>query len=279
MTFQHKVILVTGGSSGIGLATAQAFAHTGAHVWLVARNAERLTAALSSVREACAHRDQQCGMIAADLADPAQAAGSVEQVTQLAGLPDIIVNSHGVTRPGLITDVDVAAFRELMDINFFGALHVIKAALPGMIARRSGHIVNIASGAALVPVFGLAAYAASKHALCGLSDVLRLELKQHNIRVSVVYPPDTDTPMLAWETNYRPPEAQAVYGGTVVSADYVARAILDGVARGHYSITPSFEVSAASRLAGLLGDRQFAVLDRLIARAQRKHESTDAARG
>jgi 3-dehydrosphinganine reductase len=278
MTFQRKVILITGGSSGIGLATAQAFARQGANVWLVARNGERLAAALSSVRNACSEGSQNCGTVAADLEDADQAAAAVEQVTRLAGLPDIVINSHGVTRPGLVSEVDVAAFRAVMDINFFGALHVIKAILPGMIARRSGHIVNVASGAALIPVFGLSAYSVSKQALCSLSDTLRLELKQHNINVSVVYPPDTDTPMLTWEMSYRLPETQGVYGGTVVSADFVARAILDGVRKGHYSITPGLEMIAAGRLADLLGDRRFAVLDRLIARSQHKQKITDTAR-
>jgi 3-dehydrosphinganine reductase len=277
MIFQNQVILITGGSSGIGLATAQAFARQGAHVWLVARNAARLSAALPAVQDACAGTSQNCGVVAADVADAGQATAAVEQVTRLAGLPDIVVNSHGVTQPGCFKDLDLAVFRELMDINFFGALHVIQALLPGMIARQSGHIVNVASGAALLPVFGLSAYAASKHALRGLSDVLRVELKQHNIRVSVVYPPDTDTAMLTWEMRYRPPETQKVYGGVVVSPDFVANAIVEGVRRGHYSITPGLEMTSAAHLANLLGDQRFTVLDRLIARAHRKCGSTGAA--
>lgn len=270
MTFRNQVILITGGSSGIGLATARRLAREGAHVWLVARTPERLADALTEVQNACKCPDQECGVIPADVANPSQAEHAVAEVTRLAGLPDILINSHGVARPGYFQELDLAAFREMMDINYFGALHTIRAVTPGMIARRSGHIVNIASGAALVASFGYSAYSASKCALRGLSDVLRLELKQHNICVSVVFPPDTDTPQLAWEAPYKPPETRDVYGGAVISPDSVARSIVDGIRRKRYSITPGFEMTAVAHLVQLLGDGQFSVLDRLIAHSQRK---------
>ncbi len=270
MTFRNQVVLITGGSSGIGLATARSLALEGAHVWLVARTPERLADALREVQGACQYSDQRCGVIPADVADANQAERAVAEVTRLAGLPDILINSHGVTRPGYFQELDLAVFREMMDINYFGALHTIRAVTPGMIARGSGHIVNVASGAAVVASFGYSAYSASKHALRGLSDVLRLELKPHNIRVSIVYPPDTDTPQLAWETPYKPPETRDVYGGTIISPDSVARSIVNGIKRKRYSITPGIEMTAAARLSQLLGEGQFSVLDRLIAHSQRK---------
>ncbi len=270
MTFRNQVILITGGSSGIGLATARHFAREGAHVWLVARTPGRLADALPEVQAACECSDQKCGVIPADVADPDQAAFAVAEVTRVAGLPDIIINSHGVSRPGYFQELDLAVFREMMDINYFGALHTIRAVTPGMIARGSGHIVNVASGAALLSVFGYSAYGASKHALRGLSDVLRLELKPYNIHVSVVYPPDTDTPQLAGEMPYKPPETRDVYGGTVISPEIVARSIVDGIRHKRYSITPGIEMTAVAHLANFLGDLQFSVLDRLIARSRRK---------
>lgn len=272
MTFKDKVVLITGGSSGIGLATAQAFGRAGAHVWIVARNADRLETAHKAILEVCCLPDRQCGYISADVSDPVQAADAVAEVTAGAHLPDIVVNSHGVTRPGYFQDLDLAVFHEMMDVNYFGALHVIEAVVPGMIERRSGHIVNVASGAAIIGSFGYSAYSASKHALRGLSDVLRVELKPHNINVSVVYPPDTDTPLLAWETPYKPQETRDVYGGVVISPDSVAQSILNGISHGRYSITPGLEMTAVAHLANLLGDLQFSVLDRLIARSQRKHQ-------
>jgi len=270
MTFRDKVVLITGGSSGIGLATARRLAQEGAHVWLVARTPDRLAEALVEVQGACQCSDQKCGVIPADVADPDLAELAVEEVTRRAGLPDILINSHGVARPGYFQELDLAIFRKMMDINYFGALHTIRAITPGMIARGSGHIVNVASGAALVASFGYSAYSASKHALRGLSDVLRIELKPHNIRVSIVYPPDTDTPQLAWETPYKPPETRDVYGGTIISPDSVARSIVNGIKRNRYSITPGLEMTAVAHLVQMLGDGQFSILDHLIAHSQRK---------
>ncbi|MGE5603162.1 MAG: SDR family oxidoreductase, partial [Nitrososphaerales archaeon] len=190
MTFQNQVILITGGSSGIGLATARAFAHEGARVWLLARNTGRLASALEEVQAASKHKPQGCGAVSADVADPDATARAVAEVTARAGPIDILVNSAGAARPGYFQDLDLAVFREMMEVNYFGALHVLKAVAPGMMQRRSGHIVNVSSGAAIVPTFGYTAYGASKYALRGLSDVLRLELKPYNVLISVVYPPD-----------------------------------------------------------------------------------------
>lgn len=271
MTFRNQVILITGGSSGIGLATAHAFAREGAHVWLLARNKNLLGQSLEGVKASCKYADQNCGFVVADVTQPQQVSQAVAEVTSRAGLPDVVVNSAGVTHPGYFEELDLSIFHEMMDTNYFGALHVIRAVVPGMIERRAGHLVNVSSGVALLPTFGYSAYAASKAALRGLSDVLRIELKRYDIDISVVYPPDTDTPQLAWEAQHKPPETHEVYGGVVVSADYVAKALVDGVRHHHYSITPGFAMTAAGRASRLLGDWQFAVIDPVIGRALRKH--------
>ncbi len=218
---------------------------------------------------------QRHGIAVADVSDPVQAQAAVARVCEQAGVPDIVINSHGVTHPGYFQDLDLAIFREMMEINYFGALHIIRAVVPGMMARGSGHIVNVASGAALVGSFGYSAYSASKHALRGLSDVLRIELKPHHIDVSVVYPPDTDTPQLAYEAPLKPVETREIYGGVIVSPDFVARAILDGIRRHSYSIIPGAEMAAIAKVAGVLGDGQFSVLDRMVARVQRKQRRSD----
>ena len=269
MIFQDKIVLVTGGSSGIGLATAQAFAREGAHVWLLARDAERLSCATRQVLDACRCSDQKCGVVSCDVSDDSQTVEAVARVIEQAGQPDIVVNSAGVVRPGYFHELDLPLYREMMEVNYFGALRIIKAVVPGMMARRAGHIVNVASGAVLVPGFGYSAYAPSKHALRGLSDVLRIELKPYSVRVSVVYPPDTDTPQLTGEAPYKPFEAKRIYEATaIVSPEYVAGAILRGIKRGQYSITPGLEMKAAALAARWLGDWQFSILDRLIARAR-----------
>ncbi|MCU0507020.1 MAG: SDR family oxidoreductase [Anaerolineae bacterium] len=275
MIFQDRIVLITGGSSGIGLATAQAFAREGAGVWLLARDSERLAAATRLVLDKCRCEDQKCGFVSCDLADHEQTKAAIESLVERAGLPDIVVHAAGIVRPGYFEELDLPVYRQMMEVNYFGAVHLIKAIAPGMMARRSGHIVAVASGAVLVPGFGYSAYAPSKHALRGLCDVLRIELKPRNVRVSIVYPPDTDTPQLAGEAPYKPFEAKRIYESTtVVSPEFVAGAILKGIRRGQYAIVPGMEMKAAALAVRWLGDWQFSVLDWLIARAQKSARST-----
>ncbi len=270
MDLNGKVALVTGGSSGIGLATARGLAAEGADVWLVARDHDRLEAALAQVRSA-AQSPEKCGLFAADVSDADQARAAVAAVTAATGVPDLVVNCAGIAHPGYFQDLDLDIFRRTMDVNFFGTLYVTKAAVPGMIARRSGHIVNVSSIAGFMGVFGYTAYGASKYAVRGFSDVLRAEMKPLGIRVSVVFPPDCDTPQLAYENQFKPSETKALSGNTTcMSPDAVAAAIIRGIKRHHYVIIPGLEGNLLYRFSGLLRGGVYPIMDFMIARAQRK---------
>jgi 3-dehydrosphinganine reductase len=266
-----RIALVTGGSSGIGLALARLLAQKGSHVWLVARQAARLAAALTEVKAARQDDRQLCGAISADVSDAGQAIAAAEQVAREVGFPHLLVNSAGVTRPGYFQELDLEAFRWMMDINYFGTVHMVKAVLPGMMARGSGHIVNISSVAGFLGFFGYSAYGASKFAITGFTDVLRAELKPHGIRVSIVFPPDVDTPQLAIDRQFRPPETRAlVEGAPIMSPEAVAASILRGVSHNRYIITPGATSKALYWLAHALGSAAYPVMDWMIARAQRQ---------
>lgn len=237
-----KVALITGGSSGIGLAAARLLAADGAHVWLVAREPGRLESALREVEAARSSPTQCCGMVSANLAIIDEAAVAVSKVLQAVGVPDVVINSAGVAHPGYVQDLPLDIFRWMMETNYFATVYVTKALLPGMIERRSGHIINISSMAGFLGVFGYTAYGASKFAVTGFSESLRAELKMHGVRVSVVFPPDTDTPQLTYENRYKPPETKAISGTTqALPAKNVAEAILRQAARGQYLIFPGPE--------------------------------------
>jgi 3-dehydrosphinganine reductase len=271
-SFANKVALVTGGSSGIGLATAHLLAQMGANVWLIASRQEKLEDALLSVQAACVNPSQRCGMVTANVSDSDQVEKAVAQVIESAGVPDLLVNSAGVCQPGYVQELDLDLFRWMMDVNYYGTLHVTKALLPAMIARRSGYIVNISSMAGFVGLFGYTAYGASKFAVRGFSEALRAEMKPYGIGVSIVYPPDTDTPQLTYEKQFKPVETQALTGtASMMTADAVAGDILKGIARGQYAILPGLESKLIYRVGGWIGDGIHPIIDMLIAQAQNKN--------
>jgi len=265
--WNKKVVLVTGGSSGIGLAAAKQMAAAGAHVWLTARRREVLEAALTEVEATRRDRSQLCGIIVADVSDPQQAAQAVETVTKSAGAPDAVFNSAGITQPGYIQELSMEVFERLMQVNYFGTVYVTTAALHGMLERGSGHIINISSMAGYLGVFGYSAYGATKYAVTGFSEVLRAEMKSHGIRVSVAFPPDTDTPQLAYEEPFKPAETKAISGNAkALSAEKVARAILRQAEKGYFMIFPGID----SRLFYLLTSKLpkslvFTILDKMAA--------------
>lgn len=270
--WKNKIVLVTGGSSGIGLAAAKMLAAAGSHVWLTARRQELLEAALKEVEAAQIDPSQQFGIVPADVADPDQAAQAVEIVTRSMGVPDVVINSAGITHPGYIHELPLEKFESLMQVNYFGTVYVTKFVLPGMIERGSGHIINISSMAGYLGVFGYSAYGASKFAVTGFSESLRAEMKPHGIRVAVAFPPDTDTPQLAYEEPFKPAETKAISGtAKSLSAEAVAGSILKQAETGQFMIFPGFD----SRLLYLLTSKLpkwlvLTVLDKMAASAHKK---------
>jgi 3-dehydrosphinganine reductase len=266
-----KVVLVTGGSSGIGLAAAKQMAAGGAHVWLTARHQDRLELALKEVQAACSTASQRCGILAADVSDCQQAAHVVETVTQSAGAPDVLFNSAGITQPGYVQDLHTSIFEQLMQVNYFGTVYPTAAVLPAMLKRGSGHIINISSMAGYMGVFGYTAYGASKYAVAGYSEALRAEMKPHGIRVSVAFPPDTDTPQLAYEAPYKPAETKAISGNAkALSSEKVAASILQQAGKGRFLIFPGTD----SRLFYILTSKLpksliFAILDSMASSAKK----------
>ncbi len=185
-----RIALVTGGSRGIGYATAAALLEAGARVALIARDRERLARA----REALAARGEAIAE-PADVTDYAAVARAVESVRdRLQGL-DILVNNAGVAWAGPFAEQPAASIDALVDVNVKGALHAARAALPGMLARGAGVIVNVSSGAGRTGIPELAAYCASKFAVNGFTEALAEEVGPRGVRVFAVCPGRVATDM------------------------------------------------------------------------------------
>jgi 3-dehydrosphinganine reductase len=236
--FRGKRALVTGGSSGIGLATARLLVKAGAEVWIVARGPERLEAARVEL-QALAGPGQRVGASQLDVSDLEACRALAPCVLEELGGLDLLVNNAGIAIPGYLHELPDEVFERTMAIDYFGTLNMTRAFLGHFMQQRAGHIANVSSTAGFLGVFGYAAYSPPKFAVAGLSEVLRQDLLPYGVGVSVLYPADTDTPQLAAENEIKPAETAAISGNVKPqSAEAVAAALLEGIAAGRLAIVP-----------------------------------------
>jgi short-subunit dehydrogenase len=236
--FDSTVSFVTGGSAGIGLAVAKQLAARGSDVAIFARREAPLRAAVAEIAGQRRRPTQRVIWRRIDVADAeAVQRGLADAVAEL-GAPDLLVNCAGRALPDYFERISLAQLDETMRINFYGCWHTIRALLPHM-RERGGYIVNVASLAGLIGIFGYTDYAASKFAVIGFSEALRNELAPHRITVSVLCPPDTETPGLQRENSSKPAETRAVSKAVrALSAEQVAEALLAGMAKRTFLIIP-----------------------------------------
>ncbi|SSC67858.1 SDR family oxidoreductase [Ciceribacter selenitireducens] len=245
-------VVITGGSSGIGLAVARQYLARAARVTLIGRSRERLEAARALLVSETGRSADDIFIASLDVADDAAVQAALSAVEADVGPCDILVTSAGMVAPAPFDALSGAEFRRHVDTNLHGTVHVISAVYAGMKARRRGRIMIVSSGAGLIGLHGYTAYCASKSALIGFAEALRVESRGHGIDVSICFPPDTDTPQLAAELRLRPPEAVAMMGSAGLwSAEAVARRIVKGLDRGQAEIffTPSLYL--LSRFGGI----------------------------
>src|SRR5271166_1216703 len=204
MKLAGRHAMITGGSSGIGFAIAKELARQGSHVHIAARRPDVLEGAVTAIRAACPNSTGQVTAYQCDIASRADVAALFDRLRSAASAPSIVVNSAGVTGGGYFQSIPVEDFERIMQINFFGTLYVTKEAVADMLVAGEGWILNISSVAGQMAVFGLAPYCASKFAVNGFTQTIRKEMKKHGISVSLLCPPDTDTPMLEVTPPIRP---------------------------------------------------------------------------
>ncbi|MFZ0269682.1 SDR family NAD(P)-dependent oxidoreductase [Caulobacter sp.] len=184
MDMNGRVALVTGASSGFGEAVALGLAKAGAKVALAARREDRLRDLARRITD----QGGQAHVIVADFTDEAQAQRAVRETEAAFGRLDILINNAGVMYLEPVATADLGRWRSMIELNLLGLIAATQAALPGMSARKDGHIVNIASTAGHVSNPLAAAYSATKFGVVGFSEALRKEVYKDNIRVSVISP-------------------------------------------------------------------------------------------
>lgn len=213
-------VLITGASSGIGEALAREFSRGGDAVTLVARRGEVLRA-LAAALPGKSH------VIAADLSDPARAVAVLDEATAALGPIDVLINNAGAQIVAPIQTVSAERADAMMRLDLTTPMRLTAAVLPGMLQRKSGVIVDIASLAALAPTPGMAYYNAAKAGLAAFSEGLRGELRGTGVHVLTVYPGPVDTPLARAAYDNYPPMARMLPGGRPeVLARRVRRAVL-----------------------------------------------------
>lgn len=267
--FSRKVAVITGGSSGIGKSLAHRLARNGASVMILARDPEKLQAAVAEIRLSARRGDQAIECFPVDVTDAVRVREVMAEIAARRQSIDVLVNSAGMSQSGYVTDLKLEDYHRLMDVNFFGTLHTIQAALPYMVRQRSGHIANIGSVLSLFATFGFSTYASSKYATAGLTEVLRAELKPRGIRVSLVIAGYADTPMYTQTRHLEPPETYAITRGSgIIHPDQVAEVAARKMAEGDYMIYANFEARILPFLSRLWPGLANRILDFMASRAK-----------
>jgi len=179
-----RVVLITGASKGIGLATARLLSAQGYRVFGTSRQPDQ-------------HPVTDFTLLPLDVRDDSSVRACVEAVLNRAGRLDVLINNAGVSLSGASEEASIDEAKRLFETNFFGALRMVNAVLPIMRRQKSGHIINMSSLAGIIGVPYLGIYSASKHALEGYSESLRYEVRNFGVRVSLIEPGDIRTDLLA----------------------------------------------------------------------------------
>ena len=246
-SLQDKKCLITGAASGIGRATALAAANAGAELYLTDVRADQLESVVAEIR---AKGGQVASYQAFDIADYEAVCAFARDIHSVHGSMDVLMNIAGISIWGSIDRLQHEHWRQVIEINLMGPIHILESFVPKMIETgRGGHIVNVSSAAGLFGLPWHAAYSASKFGVRGISEVLRFDLAQHGIGVSLVCPGAVNTPLVGSVNivgvDRNQPEVKATvkrFQRHAVTPEKAAEAILKGIKHNRYMVFTSLDI-------------------------------------
>lgn len=267
--FFQKNVLITGGSTGIGLATAVEFARRGACVFLLARDAAGLQSAAEHILKTTGQAVG--GVFAADVGDLRAVENATATLVRQAGALHAVVLNAGINTCGYFGDLSMEDFERTWRTNYLGALYTLKTAWPHLEASGEGRVGFISSVAGFTGLIGYTSYAPTKFALTGLAEAIRMEGKKCGIRTTVIFPPDVDTAMYRYEQANAVPEAKTLSKGAgVVQPGHVARRLVRAMERGKFEVLLGGEGRLIRVLKGVWPGLYYFIVDRMAFSPQKR---------
>lgn len=237
--YKDKVVVITGGSSGIGLALAKEFLAQKARVTIISRDKTKLLTAQEALAKV--YSPALIDIIRADVSVKDEIASAIDQIGNRAGKIDVLINCAGIATYGRFKDQPLEDLERSMQVNYMGCVYASKFAWPFLKAAK-GQLSFVSSVAGYLGLIGYSSYSPTKFAMVGLAEALQFEGKDDNIQVSIIYPPDTNTPMLRDGNLNNIPECIALSKNIKVrSAEEVARIYIRGLQEGKFEIYCDFD--------------------------------------
>ncbi len=239
--FEKKNVFIVGGSEGIGLESAKLFSKMGANVIIFSRNTEKLKDALEEIKNQRTGDTRAFAYMELDVTDEEKVKNVMESACTDFGEVDILINCAGKAVPGYFEEIDYQRFDTVVKVNLYGIRNTIAALLPYM-RKKGGSIANVSSMAGFGGIFGYTDYCAAKAGVFMFSEALRAEVKWDNIYVSVLFPPDTDTPGYKAELKTLPYETAVISeNGKMRAPQFVADALIKGIKKKKFIIIPGLD--------------------------------------
>jgi len=237
--FKDKIAIITGGSQGLGKASAKYFVELGGSVCIIARRTEILKEAANEINELKLGDSQFIEIIACDTTIMDKLKPLLTEFIEKYGIPDYLLNCVGYAYANYIEKCSLGDFKMNMEVNYYGQLVPILILLPYFMKEKKGHIVNVSSILGYMGLMGFTTYVPSKYAVVGLSETLRNELKPYRINVSILYPPSMDTPGFEIENKTKPEECRIMEArGGLETPENVAEVFIHGILRNKFNILP-----------------------------------------
>ena len=277
-TLRGRTVLITGAASGIGKATAIAAARDGARLVLTDLRADDLDAVAADI---CRSGGTVVLHRAGDVSDYDWVVAFAREVDDQVGTMDVVMNVAGISAWGTVENLEHRHWRSMVDVNLMGPIYIIECFVPQMVRRgEGGHLVNVSSAAGLLALPWHAAYSASKFGIRGVSEVLRMDLRRHNIGVSVVCPGGVATPLVGTvdivgvdRNDPRVRKQMDNFHKIAVSPEKAAAAIITGVEKNRFIVYTSFDTRF-----GYWWKRKFALPYEVVMRIANNRFSKVAAR-